>query len=148
MLDLGLTKLAVIGAVALVVIGPERLPRVARTVGTLWGRAQRYISDVKTEVNRQIALEELNQVRSDVDAAAAELTAAWRGEPKPSFDPAAHWVAPAAPVSRNGRASWGVKRGKLPQWFKRAQHVRQQLQSGAARVKRHRPAGSPPRPFF
>ena len=51
MLDIGFTKLMIIGGLALVVIGPERLPRVARTAGTLLGRAQRYVADVKAEVN-------------------------------------------------------------------------------------------------
>jgi sec-independent protein translocase protein TatB len=54
MFDIGLSKMALIGAVALVVIGPEKLPRVARTVGTLLGKAQRYVSDVKAEVNRSM----------------------------------------------------------------------------------------------
>ena len=58
MLDLGLSKMALIGAVALIVIGPEKLPRVARTVGTLLGKAQRYVADVKAEVNRSMDLEE------------------------------------------------------------------------------------------
>ena len=57
MLDLGLSKLAVIGVLALIVIGPEKLPRVARTVGTLLGKAQRYMNEVKAEVNRSIALD-------------------------------------------------------------------------------------------
>ena len=64
MLDLGLSKLAVIGVLALIVIGPEKLPRVARTVGTLLGKAQRYMHEVKAEVNRSIALDELRQGRS------------------------------------------------------------------------------------
>ena len=54
MIDIGLSKMALIGAVALIVIGPEKLPRVARTVGTLLGKAQRYVSDVKAEVNRSM----------------------------------------------------------------------------------------------
>ena len=64
MIDLGLTKIALIGAVALVVIGPEKLPAVARMAGTLWGRAQRYISSVKAEVNREMQMEELNKMHS------------------------------------------------------------------------------------
>lgn len=64
MIDLGLTKIALIGAVALVVIGPERLPAVARMAGTLWGRAQRYMSSVKAEVNREMQMEELNKMQS------------------------------------------------------------------------------------
>ena len=58
MLDLGIEKLALIGVVALIVIGPEKLPRVARTVGTLLGKAQRYVNDVKAEVNRSMELDE------------------------------------------------------------------------------------------
>src|SRR5277367_5234286 len=76
MLDLGLTKMAVISVVALVVLGPERLPRVARTAGALLGRAQRYISDVKDEVTREIELSELQQVKSEFVAAAANIESA------------------------------------------------------------------------
>ncbi|WP_415914069.1 twin-arginine translocase TatA/TatE family subunit [Paraburkholderia sp. J12] len=72
MLDFSLTKAAVIGVVSLVVLGPERLPRVARTAGALLGRAQRYIDEVKTEVNREIELDKLHQWKGDIEAAAAE----------------------------------------------------------------------------
>jgi sec-independent protein translocase protein TatB len=78
MLDLGLTKMAVIGVVALVVLGPERLPRVARTAGALFGRAQRYINDVKSEVTREIELEELNRMKTDFESAAREVSSAAR----------------------------------------------------------------------
>jgi sec-independent protein translocase protein TatB len=70
MLDLGLTKMALIGVVALVVLGPERLPRVARTAGALFGRAQRYINDVKAEVTREIELDELRRMKTDFESAA------------------------------------------------------------------------------
>ena len=73
MIDLGLTKLALIGAVALVVIGPERLPAVARMAGTLFGRAQRYISDVKTQVNREMQMEELRKMQDNIVGAASDL---------------------------------------------------------------------------
>src|SRR5690606_41989826 len=53
------------GVVALVVIGPERLPKVARTAGHLLGRAQRYVSDVKTDIQREIDLDEMNKLRSE-----------------------------------------------------------------------------------
>jgi len=62
MIDIGLSKMALIGAVALIVIGPEKLPRVARTVGTLLGKAQRYVADVKSEVNRSMELDELRKM--------------------------------------------------------------------------------------
>ncbi|MFK3739125.1 Sec-independent protein translocase protein TatB [Massilia sp. TN1-12] len=70
MIDLGLTKLALIGAVALVVIGPEKLPKVARMAGTLYGRAQRYLHDVKTEVSREIEMEELRNLHKEVQETA------------------------------------------------------------------------------
>src|SRR4051812_23910985 len=70
MIDLGIFKLALIGAVALVVIGPERLPKVARMAGTLFGRAQRYLNDVKAEVGREIELEELRKMQKEMQEAA------------------------------------------------------------------------------
>ena len=73
MIDLGLTKIALIGAVALVVIGPEKLPGVARMAGTLFGRAQRYINNVKSEVNREMQMEELRKMQSNIVDAASNL---------------------------------------------------------------------------
>src|SRR4051794_16967332 len=73
MIDFGFDKLALIGAVALIVIGPEKLPRVARTVGTLLGKAQRYVADVKAEVNRSIELEELQKMKSQFETAARDV---------------------------------------------------------------------------
>ena len=60
----------VIAVVALIVIGPERLPRVARTMGHLFGRLQRYVNDVKADINREIELEELRKFRSTFEDAA------------------------------------------------------------------------------
>jgi len=73
MLDLGLTKMALISVVALVVLGPERLPRVARTAGALFGRAQRYINDVKAEVTREIELDELRRMKTEFEQAAQNV---------------------------------------------------------------------------
>src|SRR5206468_12948105 len=73
MIDLGLEKMMVIGAVALIFIGPEKLPRVARTVGTLLGKAQRYVNDVKAEVNRSMDLDELRKVKDTVQEAARDV---------------------------------------------------------------------------
>jgi Tat protein translocase TatB subunit len=74
MLDLGLDKLALIGAVALIVIGPEKLPKVARTVGHMMGKARRYVADVKAEVNRSIEMEELAKARKQFEDAAHEVS--------------------------------------------------------------------------
>ena len=73
MLDLGLTKMALIGVVALVVLGPERLPGVARTAGALFGRAQRYLNDVKAEVSREMELDELKKMRTEFETAASNV---------------------------------------------------------------------------
>ena len=70
MIDLGLSKIAIIGVVALIVIGPEKLPRVARMAGTLYGRAQRYLNQVKSEVSREIEMEELKNLQKEVQEAA------------------------------------------------------------------------------
>ena len=66
MFDVGLTELMVIAVVALIVIGPERLPKVARTAGHLLGRLQRYVGDVKADINREMQLEELKKLQQQV----------------------------------------------------------------------------------
>src|SRR5437667_5585919 len=73
MFDIGFSELLVIGVVALIVIGPQKLPRVARTVGHLMGRLQRYVSDVKADINREIELEELRKMRDSMQKAASEM---------------------------------------------------------------------------
>jgi sec-independent protein translocase protein TatB len=73
MFDIGFTELMVIAVVALVVIGPERLPKVARTVGHLFGRMQRYVNDVKADINRELELDELRKFRSSVEEAAQSV---------------------------------------------------------------------------
>lgn len=73
MFDIGFSELVVIALVGLIVIGPERLPKVARTVGALLGRLQRYVSDVKTDINRELQLEELRKMQRQVEASAREV---------------------------------------------------------------------------
>ena len=73
MFDIGFTELMVIGVVALIVIGPERLPRVARTAGALLGRLQRYVADVKADINREVELDELRKMKDSVQQAASEF---------------------------------------------------------------------------
>jgi sec-independent protein translocase protein TatB len=70
MFDVSFTELLTIGVVALIVIGPERLPKVARTVGHLLGRAQRYVNDVKSDIQREIELDELRSLRKEMEDAA------------------------------------------------------------------------------
>jgi sec-independent protein translocase protein TatB len=73
MFDVGFSELIVIALVALIVIGPERLPRVARTMGALLGRAQRYVNDVKADIQREVDLDELKNIRSTFQDAAKSV---------------------------------------------------------------------------
>jgi len=73
MFDVGFSELLVIGLVALIVLGPERLPKVARTVGHLLGRMQRYAASVKADIEREIQLEELKRLEAQIQAQAREL---------------------------------------------------------------------------
>ena len=73
MFDIGFSELMVIAVIALVVIGPERLPRVARKLGHLAGRLQRYVSDVKADINREIELDELRKMRDSMKEAASSF---------------------------------------------------------------------------
>jgi sec-independent protein translocase protein TatB len=70
MFDVGFSELMVIAIVALVVIGPERLPKVARTAGLLFGRLQRYVNDVKADVSRELQLDELKKMQADMQESA------------------------------------------------------------------------------
>ena len=80
MFDIGFSELMVIGVVALIVIGPEKLPRMARTVGHLAGRLQRYVSDVKADINREIELDELRKMRDSMQQAASSFESTVQSE--------------------------------------------------------------------
>jgi len=80
MFDIGFSELMVIGLVALIVIGPERLPRVARTIGHLTGRLQRYVADVKADINREVELDELRKMKDTVQQAASGFESSVQGE--------------------------------------------------------------------
>jgi len=73
MFDFGFSELVVVMLVALVVIGPERLPKVARTLGSLWGRTQRYINKMKSDISRDMDLEELKQLKNKMQGEADSL---------------------------------------------------------------------------
>ncbi|BEP95587.1 Sec-independent protein translocase protein TatB [Acidovorax sp. sif1233] len=150
MIDIGLSKMALIGAVALIVIGPEKLPRVARTVGTLLGKAQRYVSDVKAEVNRSMELDELKKMKDTVETAArdvhnsiqtsaSEFEKDWASATETSNADLHEPQAPVVPAYKHPGKNWRLKRGAVPQWYKSRSGVRTKAQSGAARVARYRP---------
>lgn len=80
MFDVGFSELMVVALVALIVIGPERLPRVARTMGHLFGRLQRYVNDVKADISREMELEELRKFKTTVEDAARGFESSVQGE--------------------------------------------------------------------
>ncbi|WP_028103548.1 Sec-independent protein translocase protein TatB [Pseudoduganella violaceinigra] len=166
MIDLGLTKIAVIGVVALVVIGPEKLPKVARMAGTLYGRAQRYLNDVKSEVSREMELDELKNLRKQAEEAAStfkdemensigkdmrEVEAALRDQDS-SAAPALNLYTPTnddiARKARDFRRKRVVRNAAVPLWYKQQAGVRTHVISGAARMKRHRPGSRNTASFF
>lgn len=75
MFDVSFSELMLIGVIALIVIGPERLPKVARTVGHLLGRAQRYVNDVKSDIQREIDLKEIGNIKGQMEEAARSVKA-------------------------------------------------------------------------
>jgi sec-independent protein translocase protein TatB len=152
-IDLGISKIALIGAIALIVIGPEKLPRLARTIGTLLGKAQRYVADVKSEVNRSMELDELKKMKDSVVGAARDVedsiqTSAsdfektWAETTNMAGDNGYSSDVPGMisfPEYKNPGKNWRLKQGATPQWFKARSGVRTKALSGAARVARYRP---------
>jgi sec-independent protein translocase protein TatB len=168
MIDLGLTKLAIIGAVALVVIGPEKLPKVARMAGTLYGRAQRYLHEVKSEVSREIEMEELRNLHKDIQDSAQsfksevetfqseventvsthlnEVESAWRGDM--AVMPTTASTDDIERKARDFRRKKLAKTSSVPAWYKNRQGTRQHVLSGAARVRKFRPGATSTTKFF
>jgi sec-independent protein translocase protein TatB len=154
MIDLGISKIAIIGVIALVVLGPERLPKVARTLGALLGRARRYIAEVKSEVGREMDLDELRKMKDTVQSAASsfessvsaelyktgtDLNAALEADindamlPLASSEPQVYYgtLAPK-------RKDWRKRQQSTPLWYRNASRKRTRVLSGAARVARYR----------
>lgn len=165
MIDFGLTKMMMIGVVALVVIGPEKLPKVARMAGSLFGRAQRYINDVKAEVSREMELDELRKIHEDARKAAAEveqsissqlaqtqseLNAAWSGKPGGALGEVSRAVPDAEQLARKAKDFRKKKlaRESLPAWYKSRSGRKSRVISAAARVSKFRAAGSARRSTF
>ena len=165
MIDLGLSKIAIIGVVALIVIGPEKLPKVARMAGTLYGRAQRYLHDVKSEVSREIELDELRNLhkevqdraqsfKNDVESATSdfessvtshvdEVEALWDG--RASHDSGNTITPTAADIDRKAkdfRRKKLVRTSSVPAWYKNRHGTKRHVMSGAARVRKFRPGSA------
>jgi sec-independent protein translocase protein TatB len=163
MFDLGLTKMALIGVVALIVLGPKRLPGVARTAGVLFGRAQRYVDDIKAEFAREIELDGLKTMRAGFETAAlnventvqdvlrsreSELDDA-RKSGNSVLDSGASVEGPGltcvdreasgvvtdiSQTSQRKRRNWRVKKHAIPTWYKHATVRKPRLQSRASQA--------------
>lgn len=150
MIDIGVAKIALIGAIALIVIGPEKLPRLARTIGTLLGKAQRYVADVKQEVSRSMELDELKKMKETVEGAArdvensiqtnaSDFEKSWLETTGDSSTSASLPGLEIFPEYKHPKKKWRLKTGATPQWYKARSGTRTRAQSGAARVARFRP---------
>ncbi|VXC31946.1 Sec-independent protein translocase protein TatB [Massilia sp. 9I] len=166
MIDLGLSKLAIIGVVALIVIGPEKLPKVARMAGTLYGRAQRYLHDVKSEVSREIELDELRNLhkevhesaqsfKSDVESSMSshvdEVEALWDGREHVSSSPSTPSFVSTTDIERKARdfrRKKLVRTSAVPSWYKHRNGGKTHVLSGAARVRKFRPGSSKSKSSF
>jgi sec-independent protein translocase protein TatB len=163
MIDLGLSKLAIIGVVALIVIGPEKLPKVARMAGSLYGRAQRYLHEVKSEVSREIELEELRNLQKEVQETAQsikenvehsikssvdDVEAAWRDHPATGSPGATATMSDLERKARDFRRKKLSRNAAVPGWYKQRHGGKSHIISGAARVKKFRPRVSNPSSFF
>lgn len=169
MIDIAFSKLAIIGVAALVFIGPEKLPKVARMAGTLFGRAQRYINDVKSEVSREMELDELRKMHQEVQSAASDversitqgvshaessLNSAWDDvassadmELNPLMEPPTY--DEAAAKSKTFRKKKLAHTSAIPSWYKRQSGQKSRVISGAARMAKHTPAHArKSSPFF
>jgi sec-independent protein translocase protein TatB len=149
-IDIGVTKLAIIGGIALVVIGPEKLPALAKTIGTLLGRARRYVADVKAEVNRSMDLDELKKMKDTVENAArdventvqsgaSDFEKTWGEATNMATTATMADAPPSFPLYKHPKKKWRVKQGATPNWYKAKSGTRTKALSGAARVARFRP---------
>lgn len=164
MIDIGLSKIALIGVIALVVVGPERLPKVARMAGTLFGRAQRYLNDIKSEVSREIEIEELRKMQKDVQEAASDVEKDWyknvsettseinsaysgttssytsTSDTSPVPTASSEDMLAKAKTFRKKRLS---RTSAVPAWYKQQNGRKVRVISAAARVARYRPTTAP-----
>lgn len=163
MIDIGLSKIALIGVIALVVVGPERLPKVARMAGTLFGRAQRYLNDIKSEVSREIEIEELRKMQKDVREAAGDVEKDWYRNVSETTndlnsaytgtstsDASSYTSSPLTPTPDDQLAKAKTFRKKrlsrtsaVPVWYKQQNGRKVRVISAAARVAKYRPTTAP-----
>lgn len=108
MFDIAFTEMVIMAVIALLVVGPERLPKLARTVGQWAGKLQRYVNDVKSDLNKQMELEELRNIKSEVTAAARDLEGSFKStidETQKDFDELSTSLTGDDPVAAANQAA-------------------------------------------
>jgi sec-independent protein translocase protein TatB len=155
MFDFDVSKLAVIGTVALVVLGPERLPRVARTAGTLLGHAQRYLNSVRAEVDQQIRIDELRKVKDGIERAVIDAqdtvdrtVRQHAGDLKADVDAAAAGLREALPATYLTSVHEGTGNVQAELFKLRPAQLQMPAQSNASIQSPRRDAASSPAPAF
>jgi sec-independent protein translocase protein TatB len=158
MIDIGLSKIALIAVVALVVIGPEKLPKVARMAGSLFGRAQRYMNEVKSEVSREMEFDELRKMQKEMQDAASSVESsltenfqqvekdvndAWQDRIG-DFDgsnPLMSTITPEqmAMHAKEFRRKKLARTSGIPSWYKKQSSHKTRVISAAARVAKYSP---------
>ena len=136
MFDIGFSELLVIGVVALIVIGPERLPRVARTVGHLMGRMQRYVADVKADIDREVELEELRKMRDSVQQAATNIETSVQSELKKTETELNQAIDPTLSAAVSPALSADAQVSPAPEKPAPAIEEKKEAATGAAEEKR------------
>ncbi len=109
MFDIGFSEMLIIAVVALVVLGPERLPRVARQAGQWMGKLRRYVDDVKTDINKQMELDELRRLQTEVQQAASSLESSVRSavsETQSQFDSISSSLSGSGTSSEEPKTDW------------------------------------------
>ncbi len=152
MLDFSLTKICVIGAVALIVIGPEKLPATAKTLGVLWARAQNYLFKLKQEVQQHVDLSEIKKIQQNAADIGYSIQNGLHNiqqsvhtqhnynlenlEPKNMNIMNSMHKIQYLPKLIHGRYSWRIKQCNTPVWYKQKNKQRIRIQNGAARMQR------------
>jgi sec-independent protein translocase protein TatB len=132
MLDLGLSKMAVIGLVALVVLGPDKLPELARQVGRWVSKTRAYIDQMKRQVEQAAWAKDWKEFENTLplQPVASAPSVVQGGDVNPN---------PKLQVVYARRLAWRGQRARVPVWFRTHYRIRRRVQSGAARVQRFRP---------
>ena len=143
MFDIGFSEIVVIAVVALIVIGPERLPKTARTLGHLFGRLQRYVNEVKADINREMELDELRKLKHEVETAARDIETRCR-PPRSEVEPGVRARRAGAQRRRRGASPAAAARN-APASARAAGNERPPSPRRLRRPPRRRRAAEPPR---